>query len=115
LLIYLWGLYSMFRLICMIFVAKYKTQHNNQECCHSMAPNASTSSLAYALRSTHTYVCLLLPLIFDWLPHCCSFPELGHHWLRQTSRPHCGYTLIWLNKQIESETLQDTESLEDPL
>jgi hypothetical protein len=29
------------------------------------------------LRSLHTHVCLLVPLIFVWLPHCCSFPELG--------------------------------------
>jgi len=43
-----------------------------------MVPNASTSSLARALALfAHTHLCLLEPLIFDWLPHCCSFPELG--------------------------------------
>ena len=46
-----------------------------------------------SLHCTHTYVCLslLVPNIFDWLPHCCSYPELGP--LNQTSLslPHCGY------------------------
>ena len=41
----------------------------------SLVPNASTSSLAHALALfAHMYLCLLS---FAWLPHCCSFPELG--------------------------------------
>jgi hypothetical protein len=45
-----------------------------------MVPYASTSYLYHAfVLSEHTRMCVspLVPLIFDWLPLCCSFPELG--------------------------------------
>jgi hypothetical protein len=67
-----------------------------------MVPNASTktSSLAHALAlSAHTYVCLLVLLIFDWFPHCCTFPELG---------PMCYVvtpTLKWYRKYRSDVTL----------
>ena len=69
------------------------------------------------LRSLHTcmYVSTTLSLLsFAWLPHCCSFPELGP--MTQTDLS----ASVWLhiniaNEQIESETLHSTGSLEDPL
>ena len=57
---------------------RWKNHPAEEWVCNDMVPNASTSSLSHALvLSAHTYVCLLMPLIFDWLPHCCSFPDLG--------------------------------------
>jgi hypothetical protein len=57
---------------------------------------------------------LVLLLIFSWLPHHCSFPELGP-FTRAFLVSSC-YTLIWLGEQIVSEeTLHGTGSLEDPL
>jgi len=62
---------------------------------------------------THTCVsCCHSSLIGS---HTAAPSRSWDHWLRQTSRPHCGYTLIWPNEQIESETLHGTGSLEDPL
>jgi hypothetical protein len=52
-----------------------KTIQQRSELFASLVPNASTSSLAHALALfAHMYLCLLS---FAWLPHCCSFPELG--------------------------------------
>ena len=52
-----------------------KTIQQRSEFFASLVPNASTSSLAHALALfAHMYLCLLS---FAWLPHCCSFPELG--------------------------------------
>ena len=47
--------------------------------------------------SAHTYVCLLVPLIFDWLPHCCSFPELGS--LTQTDLSASLWLHIYMTKR----------------
>jgi hypothetical protein len=65
--------------------------------CFAVVPNASTSSLAHALAlSALTHVCLLVPLIFDWLPPCCSFLELGP--MTQTDlSPQCGYYTLIIN------------------
>jgi len=84
---------------------------------HRVVPIASTSSLAHALAlSAHMYVCLLL-WVYSALRGChTAGPSWSwDQWIRQASRPHCGYTLIiWLNEQIESETLHGTGSFEDP-
>ena len=75
---------------------------------HRVVPFASTSSLAHALAlSAHMYiyVCLLLCLLsFAWLPHCCSFPELGQ--MTQTDPSASLWLHVNINEQIESETLR---------
>jgi hypothetical protein len=52
-----------------------------------MVPNASTNSLAHALAlSAHTRMCvslLVVPLIFDWIPHCSP----SRSWDINTDRP----------------------------
>jgi len=61
------------------------------------------------------YVCLLL-WVYSALRGChtASPSRSWDQWIRQTFRPHCGYTLIiWLNEQIESEILHGTGSFEE--
>jgi hypothetical protein len=94
-----------------------KTTQQRSESLHREVPIASTISLAHALAlSAHMYVCLLL-CVYSALRGChTAAPSRSRDkWLRQTSRPHCGCTLIQLNEQIESETLHGTGFLEDPL
>ena len=48
--------------------------------CIAMIPNASTSSVRPRLCALCSYSCvylLVLLLIFGWLSHHCTFPELG--------------------------------------
>ena len=85
---------------------RWKNHPAEEWVCIAVVPNAPTSSLAHALAlSARTFVCLLVLLIFDWLPHCCSFLELGP--LTQTDLSAWLWSHINMtNKQIESETLQ---------
>jgi len=89
-----------------------KTSSRGVSSFHHVVPIASTSSLAHALAlSAHMYVCLLLS--FAWLPHCCSFPELGP--MTQTDLSASLWLHVNINEQIELETLHGTGSLENPL
>ena len=61
---------------------RWKYHPTEEWACIAVVPNASTSSLAHALAlSLHTRMCVYWCHSSlrrsDWLPHCCSFPELG--------------------------------------
>ena len=73
-----------------------KTVQQRSEFFASLVSNASTSALAHALALfAHMYLCLLS---FAWLPHCCSFPELGP--MTQTNLS----ASMWLHINIAKRT-----------
>ena len=70
---------TLFTMDCLCVLLILTADAHSHWKCQVISPslwNIRLSTITNDSLSAHT-LWVQVPLIFDWLPHCCSFPELG--------------------------------------